>query len=290
MFIPILRHYGRVTAHKWHVFRAGHHLHVSLWQLVIHDLSKYGPKEAKGYALRFFTDIDTPQSRGLFEAAWRHHWQANPHHWEYWLTADGSPHAMPLEYVNEMVADWLAASRAYEGAWPNDRKSWGWLQQNFYTGRVKLHPDTRREVERCLDLWFGTNTPEVIEIVRTPANPPPAPEAPQSLQDDAGRAEIVARTIAKAVASNPLYTPQEPLTLAIGAESVTLKLDGLGYWYGTFRNQRMDVSKRGDVWVGAVNGTMLDPTYLTREEAVRACAGRIYEAEIAPVHKLETAS
>lgn len=54
---------------------------------------------------------------------------------------DGSPLPMPEKYAREMLADWLGASRAYEGKWPVSLESWGWWVKNF--DGLNLHPDTR---------------------------------------------------------------------------------------------------------------------------------------------------
>jgi hypothetical protein len=76
-----------------------------------------------------------------------HHQNANPHHWEYWLTRSGNGVKtgrgvvlkMPEKYVREMVADWMAASRAYTGSWDMTQ----WLRENFYE-KILLHPESRK--------------------------------------------------------------------------------------------------------------------------------------------------
>jgi len=40
-----------------------------------------------------------------------------------------------------MVADWLGASRAYTGKYPESLKKWEWFQDNF--NHLNLHNNTR---------------------------------------------------------------------------------------------------------------------------------------------------
>jgi hypothetical protein len=50
---------------------------------------------------------------------------------------------MPLVAVREMVADWLAAGRTYNGAWPNPA-DYAWYKANL--PQMHLHPDTKMRV------------------------------------------------------------------------------------------------------------------------------------------------
>lgn len=78
-----------------------------------------------------------------FAEAWTKHQNRHPHHWEYWIPRtghnrncihypDNQPIAMPWWAVREMVADWMGASRAYDGKWPS--RGWPW----YWTNRDKL--------------------------------------------------------------------------------------------------------------------------------------------------------
>lgn len=143
----------KVLAHKWHVYRAGRALGVGRWQLIVHDLSKFGRAEWGPYVAyepyHGRPDAAPPAVKAAFDAAWRHHWQANPHHWVHWcdpIFVDdpaGEPLRMPDRYVREMVADWVAlgvepraldAATYYRGAGPH----------------MRLHVDTRVQVELLL--------------------------------------------------------------------------------------------------------------------------------------------
>lgn len=147
--------------HKWFVFCAGIKTKTPLWQLIIHDWSKFAPLEAPAYGRQFFGDQNDPLG---FSRAWNHHQKTNPHHWEYWIMIsghnrggfpDGSALPMPERYVREMVADWLGASRAYEGRWPRSLMSWKWFIENF--GKLRLHPVTRETCWKVLREVLPTN-------------------------------------------------------------------------------------------------------------------------------------
>lgn len=144
---PTIRYLWITIVHKWFVLLAGLRTGAPLWLLLIHDWSKFTPAEAPHYGRQFFGASDDPIG---FSRAWNHHQKTNPHHWEYWVMVsghnrggfpDGAPLPMPDRYVREMVADWMGASRAYEGKWPTSFEGWAWWQKNFL--KLNLHPNTR---------------------------------------------------------------------------------------------------------------------------------------------------
>lgn len=147
-----LRYLKNLMKHKWFVFVAGRKTGVGLVQLIIHDASKFTRAEWGPYVRRFGMgragQMDKADDPKEFMAAWRHHWQQNPHHWEFWLL-NGEPQRMPEEYVREMVADWMGAGRAYTGRWEVAE----WYEKN--KERIKLHPGTRVWVEALINL-YGT--------------------------------------------------------------------------------------------------------------------------------------
>ena len=63
-----------------------------------HDESKFSEEEFEAYAEHFYGSKDNDFE---FEQAWKHHWQNNEHHPEYWLGSD-----MPHIYILEMICDW----------------------------------------------------------------------------------------------------------------------------------------------------------------------------------------
>lgn len=131
--------------HKLYVFKAGRYVGVSLWQLLVHDLSKLSPTEFGAY-VRYSA---TEEGRGseAFAAAWLHHENANPHHWGHWIPRSGKyanqPLPMPERYVREMVADWMGAGRLYQGYWDIA----DWVNGFFERTADKLHPDTAYMLE-----------------------------------------------------------------------------------------------------------------------------------------------
>ncbi len=142
--------------HKVFVFRAGLRTGAPLWRLIIHDWSKFMPAEAPYYGRQFFGAADDPLG---FSKAWLHHQHINPHHWEYWILVSGhnrggfkdlDPLPMPMWAVREMVADWMGATRAYEGEWPINITSWGWFQKEWVKIALRMHPETIVRVEDIL--------------------------------------------------------------------------------------------------------------------------------------------
>lgn len=125
------------------------------WQGLVHDLSKYTPKEFIAYA-RFFCDKKSPRnSKGyykpsdtgdrVFEMAWLSHIHKNKHHWQYWAIPSDSGGVelkpMPYKYILEMLCDWYGASmtQGFEG------RSATWYKGN--KDKMQLHPETRNWVE-----------------------------------------------------------------------------------------------------------------------------------------------
>lgn len=167
--IPSLRYALLTLKHKYYVYLAGRKLRVPIWQLIIHDLSKFSRAELPAYGRQFFGTKDRPHE---FGRAWEHHWQNNPHHWEWWANGKFewnpatkntvlTPIEMPEKYVREMIADWMGASRAYAGKFPSENlDEWEWFQKNF--NKIKLHPATRKRVLKILafELLYHGKVPE----------------------------------------------------------------------------------------------------------------------------------
>lgn len=121
-----LRFLWSLLGHKWYVFRAGLIIGVSVWRLIVHDLSKFSRYEFGRYARNFQGDYssspnDQARISREFLLAWLHHENRNPHHHGYWVPRTGKsankPLPMPEEYVREMIADSIGASMAYTGSW-----------------------------------------------------------------------------------------------------------------------------------------------------------------------------
>jgi hypothetical protein len=139
VFAPYAR---QLAAHIAAVKDAGLKLGLSEEFLADHDNSKWCEDEFYGYAQHFFGG----GSPILFARAWLHHIHNNPHHWQYWIFADGySPEGsgledgvaeMPTMYALEMIADWQGSSFVYTGSW--DMRAW--LQDNMK--KIRLHSRT----------------------------------------------------------------------------------------------------------------------------------------------------
>lgn len=153
------RYLKYVLRHKYWVLRAGLHLGVPLGQLLRHDASKFSWQEWWPYvawmydspdgttdywrnrAKEFPHDEEAQLRKRRFQRAWEHHWQHNPHHWEFWsfkAQKPGStmePAEMPGDYIREMVADWIGAGYAQ-----GKRDVVGWFLNN--ERRMDLAPAT----------------------------------------------------------------------------------------------------------------------------------------------------
>ena len=137
--------------HKWYVFLAGIKLGVSLWQGLVHDMSKFLPSEFPAYA-ECFHNVDGSRrylETEAFNVAWNSHQKRNKHHHQYWtLIMDESDIIsleMPEKYAREMVADWVGAGKAIYGK--NEVKSWYYRNKH----KVRLHEKTRELVERLVE-------------------------------------------------------------------------------------------------------------------------------------------
>lgn len=157
---PTLKYLWLTLKHKTFVFQAGLKTGAPLWRLIIHDWTKFTPAEAPHYGRQFFGDQSDPEG---FSLAWLHHQRNNPHHWEYWVPVTGhnrggygdlEPLAMPDWAMREMVADWMGASRAYEGEWP--KAEWPWLVENWPKIAPWIHPHTQHDICVLVNQLTGT--------------------------------------------------------------------------------------------------------------------------------------
>lgn len=175
-----------VLRHKWYVFLACLELGVPLWIAITHDWDKFLPDEWFAYAQTFYKPNGEKryQESVDFAMAWMHHQHRNKHHWQYWLSVNGSPlpstsmlmwdrgelqevvrretvggiryelrdvtgswidpTPMPDVYRREMLADWRGAGRALGN--PDTR---AWYLANYH--KIKLHDDTRMWLDVQLD-------------------------------------------------------------------------------------------------------------------------------------------
>lgn len=148
------KHFKTISKHKWYVFQECQKCGL-FWRGLIHDLSKFSPTEFSASAKYFQGDrspIEAEKEAIGYSAAWQHHKGHNPHHWEYWIDfdTDGNiiANKIPINYVIEMVCDWIGAGKAYtKNSWTKE-EPW-----NYYckvsSGR-HFHPDTKYLIEFLL--------------------------------------------------------------------------------------------------------------------------------------------
>lgn len=144
-------YFKKIMLHKKYVMIACWHLRVPMLRALVHDWTKFTPREWGPYVRRFFYPSGNPKTvthdTSEFELAWLHH-QRQPHHWEAWCIVrhNGNTEAleMPETYAREMVADWVAAGWAHEGR----RDPRPWYEKNG--NNIVLHPRTRKLVELLL--------------------------------------------------------------------------------------------------------------------------------------------
>jgi len=165
MLVLFIRYFWAVVLHKLCIIVAGIRINkilhstsyrVSYKRLLLHDLSKFSRSEFWPYAEHFYGEKKHEEE---FHQAWLHHVYHNDHHWEHFIddypsiskilmTTNSQPknliiHQMPDEAIIEMVADNLAATRSYEGYWPNTQKKDGWKWMTHSFDRFRLHPITK---------------------------------------------------------------------------------------------------------------------------------------------------
>lgn len=162
-FRPTCKFLWRTTVHKWWVLRAGLRTKAPLWRLVIHDWTKYTPAEAPHYGRRHYGAKDDILG---FVKAWNNHHKTHKHHWEWYIPVTahrlspvkaGQPLPMPEWAVREMVADWLGASKAYEGFFPETLAGWDWYHKEERS--MRLHDETKALVDVVLEEYFRNPLP-----------------------------------------------------------------------------------------------------------------------------------
>lgn len=150
----VLGHFRTINKHKLEVMKAC--LRAGLvWRGLVHDLSKYSPVEfltsARYYQGGTFSPINAEKYYRGFSLAEQHHHGHNSHHWEYWITGrmmGGVPIKVPLKVAVEMVCDFIAAGKIYEGKRWTPRSPYEHLKKNIENGICKFHPATEKLILR----------------------------------------------------------------------------------------------------------------------------------------------
>ncbi|MCH5180067.1 MAG: catalase [Erysipelotrichales bacterium] len=118
----IFKHFITITKHRYLVRHYCFKLGIP-WQGLIHDLSKYSPKEFFSSA-KYYQGTRSPNDKERevkgYSESWMHHKGRNKHHYEYWIDVNLNSNEyeavkIPIKYLKEMFADRIAASRIYKG-------------------------------------------------------------------------------------------------------------------------------------------------------------------------------
>jgi hypothetical protein len=154
MFKKFFGHLKTVLTHKrwvyYYMSRLGYP-----WRGLMHDMSKFSPEEFFD-SVKYWDGKRSPvlvaKERTGISMSWLHHRGRNKHHYEYWidkLDQGGVPHKIPFKYVVEMVCDWLAACRTYEGQTENIfEKEYNWWCNK--SKEAKIHNETKQLLHRLL--------------------------------------------------------------------------------------------------------------------------------------------
>jgi len=138
-----LRCLSYLLRHRWFVFVECLKMGI-VWRGLTHDLSKFLPSEWFPYVEFFMGPRGVeaggevpPEVSQAFNVAWLKHQHRNPHHWQHWRLREDDGETkllpMPLEYIQEMLADWRGAARA------QGRPSIApWFAAN--RDKIELHP------------------------------------------------------------------------------------------------------------------------------------------------------
>jgi len=112
----------------------------------VHDASKYSEPEFSGYTQWFYPNDS--KDEGVFNGAWRHHYNTNPHHWEHWVVIKHTGMlAMPMPFIHviEMLCDWGAMSLRF-GNSPSE-------YYDSHKDKMVLHEDTQDIIDTWLPIF-----------------------------------------------------------------------------------------------------------------------------------------
>ena len=124
MFVYFFTNYmPYVFVHKWYVLQGCREAGI-LWRGIIHDWSKFRPREFVSYSAYFyaterkeqFTRREMHGIQVAFDVAWNAHIHSNDHHWQYWILHQDDGDMKYLRMTNnarkELLADWRGTGKA----------------------------------------------------------------------------------------------------------------------------------------------------------------------------------
>lgn len=160
MMNSVLGHIKRILIHKYWVLYYCYKFGI-VWRGIKHDLSKFHPIEFFE-SIKYYSKDSSPIPRCKadkgYSLAWQHHKGHNDHHYEYWvdnLDSGGTPIEMPENCVLEMVADWMAAGKAYKGREFSIEDELIWFD-DFKKRNPKIHENTILFIEEVLNYLYIT--------------------------------------------------------------------------------------------------------------------------------------
>lgn len=118
--------------------------------IVHHDASKYSKEEFNAYRFAYYPtsfelkekDYDEHKER-VIQPAWKHHYMHNEHHPLYWYN-DDRKEDMPLEYIIEMLCDWIAMGMYFNSS------TYSWYENQAIGEKSHMTEYTKGIVEEIL--------------------------------------------------------------------------------------------------------------------------------------------
>jgi len=116
-----------------------------------HDDSKFGEEEFDQYRMRYYPTVEEKKwleaNYGenldkFVEEAVDHHYKINPHHPKYWVEENGNIRDMSINYIIEMLCDWISSG--------DDTRVW--YQNSASKEKSWMSTRTKQIVEELLDI------------------------------------------------------------------------------------------------------------------------------------------
>ena len=150
-----------ILVHKYYIFIWGLRLGVPIWQLIMHDCSKFCSEEWCGYLKK------NDKTSTKYLNAWLHHQNHNKHHSQYWVLIEKGEMVaieMPEKYVREMICDWIAANKVYDSS--EVLLDYNYFEKNRSHILSDLHPKTIDCIKKIIekDLSFYHVDKRIIEL------------------------------------------------------------------------------------------------------------------------------
>ena len=160
-------HLKTVLVHKYWVFYYCHKFGIT-WRGIIHDLSKFTPKEFFE-SVKYYSGTRSPidackEVNGISEA-WLSHKGKNRHHYEFWQDNfdSGTSHLiMPFKYTLEMLCDYLGAGRAYQKDKFTYKGEFEWFKNKLKTANA-MHPVQKAFIYEML-YYLSPRLEQILKI------------------------------------------------------------------------------------------------------------------------------